>query len=436
MKTIIISRNMIHKNRILFSITVILSFALSAPDSLARSSVSDYTVVYSTGSEYEEGEGIALQVGKLISDATGCKLAVAPDTQFKGRKAINIINSGRQDLFCYEVKTVSGRITIDGGGVWAMLKGGRLLAEQLKNGSVPSSWKTSGTVEGEFLFPRAEDSNLRILDDNIWDYSAETIPEAWQKLGVDCRDSVRAPQFAQLVRAYMPDVLNLQEYSTHMHRMFYPIIEKYGYVIAYESGADWNNTPVFYNRETVELVNVNFNLYTPSRWSNHGSKSYTSAVFRHKATGRLFAVINTHLWWKGEKAQAGSNDARAAQAYLMMAESDILRSKHNAPVVITGDMNTYEDSLPIQTFINGGYVPCYKAATQYADNHNGHHICGPADGFDRKSRRRSPEREKGAIDHCLIYGNAGAEVKVFDCIMTAFTVKLTDHYPNLIDLKL
>ena len=29
-----------------------------------------------------------------------------------------------------------------------------------------------------------------------------------------------------------------------------------------------------------------------------------------------------------------------------------------------------------------------------------------------------------------------AEVKVFDCIMEDYTVKLTDHYPNLIDVRL
>lgn len=29
-----------------------------------------------------------------------------------------------------------------------------------------------------------------------------------------------------------------------------------------------------------------------------------------------------------------------------------------------------------------------------------------------------------------------AEVKVFDCIMEDHTVKLTDHYPNLIDVLL
>ena len=235
----------------------------------------------------------------------------------------------------------------------------------------------------------------------------------------------------------MPDVLDLQEYSLHMHQRFYPLIRRYGYRIAYEGEEPWNNTPIFYNPETVELVDVNYVLYAPSCWSNIGSKSYTSAVFRKKDTGRLFAVVNTHLWWKSEAAQPGSTYARAAQVRLMMAEAEVLKNKYGCTIFVTGDMNAYEDSLPIRQFIEGGYTPCYKAATDATDNGNGHHICGPKDGYSRTSRRCSPDREKGAIDHCFIYNaQEGVAVKVFDCITARFTVKLTDHYPYLIDAAL
>ena len=106
-----------------------------------------------------------------------------------------------------------------------------------------------------------------------------------------------------------------------MHDRFYPLIQKYGYEISYESGADWNNTPIFYKKDAVELVEVNYNLYTPKQWSNSGSKSFQSAVFKHKDTGKTFAVLNTHLWWKSDGAQPGSMQARAAQVRLMLASS-------------------------------------------------------------------------------------------------------------------
>ena len=294
------------------------------------------------------------------------------------------------------------------------------------------------TMADKAKFKIAVGANLRILDDNIWDYSKETIPEAWQKIGVDCRDAYRGPQFARLVSDYMPDVFGFQEYSKHMHDVFYPLVQKKGYVIAWESGADWNNTPIFYNSETIELLYSNYMLYTPEQWSNHGSKSFTSAVFKRKAGGQTFALLCTHLWWKSDKVQPGSTLARAAQVRLMMAEAEIIRAQYpGIPVFVMGDMNCEEATIPMQQFIQGGYVPCYKAATVYADNHNGHHICSPTDGYSTESRRKGPDRATGAIDHLFVYDPARkAEVKVFECIMEEYTVPLTDHYPNFLDIKL
>ena len=114
--------------------------------------------------------------------------------------------------------------------------------------------QTSPSLKAKFKL--AEGADLRILNDNIWDYSQDTIPPKWKEIGEDPRDFVRAPQFARLVTDYMPDVLTLQEYSSHMHAEFYPRVQDAGYVIAWESKEDWNNTPIFYYPETMELLYV------------------------------------------------------------------------------------------------------------------------------------------------------------------------------------
>lgn len=49
----------------------------------------------------------------------------------------------------------------------------------------------------------AAGADLRILDDNIWDYSKDVIPPKWQEMGEDPRDFVRAPQFARLITDHM-----------------------------------------------------------------------------------------------------------------------------------------------------------------------------------------------------------------------------------------
>ena len=100
-------------------------------------------------------------------------------------------------------------------------------------------------------------------------------------------------------------------------------------------------------------------------------------------------------------------------------------------------MNAYEDDLPIRQFLDGGYVPCYKIATDRTHTGNGHHVCSPKEGYSRRTSRRSLDREQGAIDHCFIHNaQEGVVVKAFDCVTARFTIKLTDHYPYLIDVAL
>lgn len=284
----------------------------------------------------------------------------------------------------------------------------------------------------------ADKADLRILNNNIWEYSQDTIPPKWQEMGEDPRDFVRAPQFVKMITERMPDVFSLQEYAKHMHEEFYHRIKDAGYEIAWESKEDWNNTPIYYYSKTIEPLYVNYHKYTPEQWCNRGTKSFTSAVLKRKSDEKIFALINTHLWWKGDAVQPGSTMARAAQVRLILAEAEIITSKYgNIPIIITGDMNCEENTVPIQQFIQCGYVPCYKAATQYGDNNNGHHICSPKDGYSTISRRKGPDRPIGAIDHCLIYDSDGkSEIIIFDCIMEEYLVKLTDHYPLLIDMKL
>jgi len=427
------------KKQLILSLLLLAACGMQAraQRKIAGARAADFTIVYTSALEDEEGIDAARTLRRELAAADLPELEIRPDTAFHRGRAIRLVRSADRAPFDYAVRISRGDLVIDGGGNWAMTKAVQHVAQLLRKGDIPRDAHIEGTIAGECLFARAAGSNLRILADNIWDYSRDDIPEAWRSIGEDPRDDVRAPQFAQLVRAFMPDVLDLQEYSRHMHERFYPLIREYGYRIACENEEPWNNTPIFYNPETVELVEADYVLYTPARWSNIGSKSFTAAVFRKKDTGRLFAVINTHLWWKSETAQAGSSYARAAQVRLMMAQAEVLKSKHDCTIFVTGDMNCYEDSLPMRQFIEGGYTPCYKAATDATDNGNGHHICSPKDGYSRTSRRRSPEREQGAIDHSFIYNaQEGVAVKVFDCITARFTVKLTDHYPYLIDAAL
>ena len=390
------------KKVLLFSVSVLMgaTWMSAVPQhKIAGTAPAKFTIVYDANAEDEEGKDVATSFQKRMQEVAGVILPVSPANQVKkGYKTISFVHSAGKKVFDYEIKAVKGGLVIDAGGCWAMQKASEYIADVL---------------------------------------ALDTIPDVWKKAGIDCRDDARAPEFAQLVRAYMPDVVTLQEYNNHMHVRLFPMLQQYGYAMANNpSVGPWAHTPIMYNPGNIELIEAHNTLYTPEQWSNRGTKSFTVAVFRHKATGKTFAVLNTHLWWQGDGRMPGSTYARASQVRLMMAEAELIKSKYNCVMFITGDMNCEESTIPIQQFIQAGYVQCYKAATVYGNRDNGHHICAPKEVGVRQSRRKGADREIGAIDHCLMYNTQDTEVKIFDCIQAYFTVKLTDHYPNLIDVRL
>lgn len=425
-------------SHILFVILLMFAGNMKAEikNKLAGAKASSYTIVYSSKAENEEGQQAAININNAFESLCGTRLNISSDKDFKKGNAILLIHTKDYTKpFEYSITAKNGKVTIDAGGCWAMERAGKLLAEMLSEKNVPSNFKKDGTVEGETLFNRPTGVNLRILDDNIWDYSSETLPPIWEKAGLECRDDHRAPQYAQLVRAFLPDVICLQEYNKHMHDRFYPLIQKMNFIICHEGDKDaWNNTPVFYNSENIEMVESKYNLFQPAMWCNGKTKSYTAAILRHKKTGEKFGVVSTHLWWKEEEVQAGSDLARAAQTRLIMAEVEYLRAKHHCPFFVMGDMNAEEKKPAVKQMLDYGYKQCYELATVYGNRDNGHHVCFPDRLGVRKSDRLGSDRKVGAIDQCLLYGGEDKiEIKVFDCIQPYFTVLLTDHYPNLID---
>ena len=408
---------------------------------LTSNSLKSYTIVYSLGAEDEEGIEAAQYLQKAIEAQCGVRLDIQSDEKKAKAREILIGHTLRKEShqayntafgpFDYQVKLTGKRLVCAGGGAWALKKAGERIAADLAGGKIGKKYEFAGSVQGEFLVPREEKVNLRILASNVWDFSNKPNPEAWEKMGANCTDSVRAPQFAQLIRAYMPDVIGFQEFSREMTALVEKDVAQYGYKETFVPEGN-NDTPIWYNENTVELIETQYVRFVPALWSNGGSKGYSYGVFRHKGNGKTFILFTTHLWWKGEKVQAGSNTARAAQAHQIVAHCEYLKAQYDCPIFVVGDMNCTEKSKGIRMFLDNGFTPCYQAASGFSDPHNGHHRCNK-NGFgrDRGNRTRAE-----AIDHCFIYNGKETQIRHFICEMSAFTVKITDHYPNIIDVIL
>ena len=401
---------------------------------LRGADLSKYRIVYSAAAEDEEGVDIAA----MVRSAVGLELEAVTDETAPVKYEILVGNTTRKesaafydaspDTFDWSLSRKGNKILVQGGGCWALARAASMLSS-----GVPGK-PLKGNLYGEMLFPREEGSNLRILDDNIWDYGKPANSPQWEGTGYDCRDEVRVRSLLEVVWATLPDIITLQEYSHHMDGLFRAALEEKGYKITFlPAKDDWNHTPVFYRSDAVELVSGKYVRYEPKPWSNHGSKSYTAAHFRHKATGKEFLVLNTHLWWKSEKAQPGSNYARAAQVRRMMVEADDFVLHHNAPVFMMGDMNCRFSSEAMQQLLTSGYKPVWELATVFGDLRGGHHYCF-ADGFSRASTTKDNGRD--SIDQFFIFNAGETEIKTFHRIYAWFLVPVTDHYPNYADIRI
>lgn len=293
-----------------------------------------------------------------------------------------------------------------------------------------------GNVKMKCLFPKEKGTNLRILDMNIWEWDGtrEKLPKAWVEAGEDCTNQVRSKGFAGIVRAYMPEVLCMQEYSPEMHLELYPKLKKFGYELTFipEDG-EVNYTPIYYRTASVKLIET---AYFPHDlpYNNGRTKSFTTAVFQTKKGGKKFIIANTHLWWKAEKVMAGSDNARTQQVRNIIAEAERLRQKHDCPIFFMGDLNCNLRSEALSVALEAGYKPAWEIATVHGDLRCGHHKCSK-DGFSRKQNKT--DDGFGCIDHFFIYDPSGrVEVKTFVRDYAWFTVKLTDHYPNYADILL
>ena len=410
------------------------------------SSGSQYRIVYNP----EEEENRAYVYAQNLADAIEGKYEVvlplvAADASYRqgecdicigGTPAAKEYLSGERDTFDYTIQVSGKSLVLAAGCAWALKKATDVfLAGYVNAGKgVPDDLKIEANCRGERLLALAPGANLRILDNNIWAYNKDEIPAAWQSLGDDPRNSFRSRQYAGMVEALLPDVFGWQEYDAPMQALVEPMIAA-KYAQALPGGVPTRMcTPLYYNKETVEPLLVHYKSF-PGEFNNSNSKSYCSAVFRHKPTGVAFIVVSTHLWWMGESSKPGSNAARTSQALMIANEVEDLLIDHDCPVFVMGDMNCNLSSDAMKVFTGRGYKDCGQSATQFRDSFKGHHTCSESDGW-----AWSPQQNDDcatAIDHIFEF-NCGtmASVLTHRIVTAGFTLSLTDHCPRYVDVAL
>ena len=276
---------------------------------------------------------------------------------------------------------------------------------------------------------------MLILSNNQWKCDGNC--PAWAAKGEDCSAEARVKGLVRAYRQIAPDVLGIQEASVRMNTLLMEqmaCFEKDGQTLRYEL-ITVGDTPLLYRPDKLLLIESGFFRYSEEvpgfegSFNNHETKSYAFGVFEERATGRRFAVMSTHLWWKSsrpgaENYQAHSAEARAYQIRLALTRLEEVTAKYACPGVLVGDLNAAMGSLCLNTAEEMGWVDAYELATGRRSNTRGHHPCGPS-GYSRAEAGTFEQ----AIDHILVRRDGGLvigdylrlEDEWFDCI--------SDHYP-------
>ncbi len=408
---------------------------------IAGARASEYCIVYSGKVEDEEGIIIAKQLNRFFTEMCGITLEIKRDIQHPdaGREIIigktnRNLSESALDTFEYSISTAGEKLFVMGGSSFALYWGIRILKDNyMASGTnIDDGMSESGSMYGRYLYEREEGANVRIMSNNVWDRDGNS--PAWAAIGEDCSARVRSVGLAAVYMAYLPDVICFQEMSIVMITRIKTELSKCGYdysLLSFTAGSTADNTCILYRTDTVELKGKGRHSFTYG--NNGGSKSYTWGVFTLKQTGEQFAALSTHMWWKSEANQTGSDKWRADQAAEIVVATKAIADKFNCPVFAVGDFNTRTNTAAFAVFIDGGFSNTYNLAEVYADNNRGYHTCN-ADGFARETT--ALPYEGNAIDHILIRNAGATRILTFDHVRPYFYIKLSDHYPVFVDAVL
>lgn len=248
------------------------------------------------------------------------------------------------------------------------------------------------------------DADIRIMSYNLLSDSAgfEGSPAYMRSEGV-----------CYLLNTLSPDVAGIQE----MGRNWFYCLNKstdYAFISPVRTTLYGTMTAIIYNPENLILKSYGEHSFKNSY--NPKLRCAVWGVFCHKATGKTFAIINTHFSLSEHDDKAPMNEARELLSY-----GEKISEIYNCPVFFTGDFNAGERRSD-----NNVSSSVYEAlCTSFTDT---------KELAQAKSSGDNLSNNSSSIDHIFLKGNARINSYVI-LSQNEFT-QLSDHYPIFIDAKL
>lgn len=147
---------------------------------------------------------------------------------------------------------------------------------------------------------------------------------------------------------------------------------------------------------------------TPSKgWDARCTRICTVAKLKDKATGEQFVFANTHLDHKGAVAKESGTRLICSR----------IEDFGNLPFIVTGDFNSWPDSLPYKIMIRNGFSDSRDIAEQTDDMYTFHIFEKPLDNTNSTDYHK-------IIDY--IFVKNVSNVKSFETL----NIKIDGRYPS------
>ena len=258
---------------------------------------------------------------------------------------------------------------------------------------------------------RSNDTYARIMSANLLANYA-----SWG--GTDARK--RAKMFFNVLDAYQPDVIAVQE----MSEQWYCCIEKnkgnYQLVYPLSSGIMFHTTGLMYNTDTVSLLDCGRMEYTQG--DDPRIRRIVWGLFEDRETEMKYAVTSTHLDLIREGKEKEELNIMNTQAQEQLDLTTQLQAQFKCPVFSCGDFNAMDD---------GGYNNEYFAPSVYntiADTLTD-------TKYVAKTKTDGDERDvdKPTFDHIFFKGDA--TVNRYSILSDSVMAQMSDHYPIFADIS-
>ena len=258
--------------------------------------------------------------------------------------------------------------------------------------------------------PTASEAALKVISYNVR-YTGEPTTDG------ENHWSYRRHASINMVREERPALIGTQEVLAEQLEFLSENLPEYEAVgVGRDDGVSaGEHMAIFYRKEAVEMLDWGTFWLSPTPdsptmgWDAACYRTCTWARLRDRASGKEFAVMNTHLDHIGQVAREQSI------RLLMQRMSELVGEE--MPVVMTGDFNSTTDQ-PI-------YAPL-KAAMQDARE--------VAPASDPRSTFNGWGRGNGVIDHIFV---RGVEVDRFEvlCDKNYGAPYISDHYPVAAEIR-